>query len=290
LALNPLLQITSSHLVVTRYQTQARRLHFLRHTHHHNIITTSLVAPELNLIVSTVIVIVIVIITVISIFIISVKMSTFIPGNVSTYNEEMAPLLERMKRAYAPCDYKTAFKKIMELFHKDELDDCIDAGTELLKQRIPDITRTNVHVVIASCLEDPDEMEEHYKEALDLWTRVNTKYPEGKDSGVDAWLRQTRTYLDVLLQNIEDDRNMETDESDDESDEEMDLTDSTSTPVRFSMSAIATVETVPILNNDITSTFVSQLSMSAINVVQSAPVFQGPTTSRYRDTSPSDVD
>jgi hypothetical protein len=217
------------------------------------------------------------------------NMSTFIPGNVSAYNEEMAPLLAKMKRAYVPCDYKTAFKKLMELLHNDELDECIDAGTELLKERIPDITRTNVHVVISPCLEDPDEMEEHYKEALDLWTRINAKCPGGKDSGVDAWLRQTRAYLDVLLENIEDDRNMETDESD-ESDDESDEKDSASTPSKFSMSAIATVETVPMLDNDMTPTFASQLSMSAINAVQSAPVFQGPTTSSYRTTSPSDVD
>jgi hypothetical protein len=236
------------------------------------IITTSLVALDLKLI--------------ILINIVINNMLTFIPGNVSTYNEEMAPLLEKMKRAYVPCDYKTAFEKLMDLLHNDELDECIDAGTELSKKRIPDITRTNVHVVIGSCLEDPDEMEEHYKEALDLWKRINAKYPGGKDSGVDAWLRQTRTYLDVLLENIEDDRNMEIDESDDESDEQY----SASTPVRFSMSAIATVETVPILDNDITPTYASQLSMSAINAVQSAPVFQGPATSSYRATSPSDVD
>jgi hypothetical protein len=216
-------------------------------------------------------------------------MSTSIPGNVSTYNEEMAPLLEKMKLAYVSCDCKTAFKKVMKLLHNDELDECIDAGTELLKERISDITCTNVHVAIASCLKDPDEMEEHYKEALDLWMRINAKYPEGKDSGVDAWLRQTRTYLDVLLENIEDDRNMETDESD-ESDDESDEKDSASTPSKFSMSAITTVETVLIPDNDMTPTFASQLSMSAINAVQSAPVFQGPTTSSYRTTSPSDVD
>jgi hypothetical protein len=171
--------------------------------------------------------------------IINTNMSSLVPGNVSTFNEEMAPLLERARRAYVPYDFKTAFNKLMELLHNDELDECIEAGEELLKQSIPDTTRTRVHIVIASCLEDADDMERHYNKALKLWTLINAEYPVGKNTRVDRWSQEVRVSLDMLSEDIEE-RNPQPDESDDESDD----TDSASTP-RLSMSAIATVQLPP---------------------------------------------
>jgi hypothetical protein len=174
------------------------------------ITTTSLVTFELGLIVFVIVAI---------INIININMSSLIPGNVSTYNEEMAPLLEKLRQSYVPFDFKPAFNKLMELLHNDELDERIEAGEELLKQRIPDTTRTRVHIVIASCLEDLDEMEEHYKKALDLWTLINAEYPVGKDTRVDKWSREVRTQLDVLSETIEEEGNIETDETDESDDE-----------------------------------------------------------------------
>jgi hypothetical protein len=176
--------------------------------------------------------------------IINTNMSSLVPGNVSTFNEEMAPLLERARRAYVPYDFKTAFNKLMELLHNDELDECIEAGEELLKQSIPDTTRTRVHIVIASCLEDADDMERHYNKALKLWTLINAEYPVGKNTRVDRWSQEVRVSLDMLSEDIEEERNPQPDESDDDSDDESDDTDSASTP-RLSMSAIATVQLPP---------------------------------------------
>jgi hypothetical protein len=198
------------------------------------ITTASLVNLELSLIVF-VNVALIAIINIINI--ININMSSLVPGNVSTFNEEMAPLLEKAKRAYKPYDFKTAFKELMQLLHNDELDECIEAGEELLKQSIPDTTRTRVHIVIASCLEDADDMEKHYKKALKLWTLINAEYPVGKNTRVDRWSQEVRVSLDMLSEDIEEERNPQPDESDDDSDD----TDSASTP-KLSMSAIATVQ------------------------------------------------
>ncbi|CAD0111043.1 unnamed protein product [Aureobasidium uvarum] len=161
-------------------------------------------------------------------------MSSLVPGNVSTYNEEMASLLEKITRSYVPCDVKAAFNKLLEHLHNDELDECINAGEELLKQRIPDTTRTRVHVLIASCLADPDEMEEHYQKAPHLWTLLNERYA---GTSIDAWLQEARSQLDALSDAIQDERS-----GDDDDDDQSNPTD---TPTKLAMSAIAVVESVP---------------------------------------------
>jgi hypothetical protein len=157
-------------------------------------------------------------------------MSSHVPGSVSTYNEEMAPLIDKLKQSYVPVDVKAAFNQLLEHLHNDELDACIEAGEELLKKRIPDTTRTRVHILIASCLADPDEMEEHYEKALHLWTLLNAEHANTR---IDPWLREARAQLDALFNAIQEERNDET------------TTEETTT--ELTMSDIAVVESVPTL-------------------------------------------
>ena len=49
----------------------------------------------------------------------------------------MEPLIEKARQAYVPCDYKAALNKLLELYDNDDLDECIAAGGELLKDLIP---------------------------------------------------------------------------------------------------------------------------------------------------------
>ena len=151
-------------------------------------------------------------------------MSCHIPGNVSTYNEEMAPLIERARQAYVPVDVKAELNKLLELMDNDKLDECIEAGEELLKERIPDTTRTRVHILIASCLADPDEMEEHYEKALDIWTLLNSQ--QGKNTRYEPFLRKVRAQLDALAEAIQEERNDDaaSDAAEDEDDVESDPT------------------------------------------------------------------
>lgn len=160
-------------------------------------------------------------------------MSSHVPGNVSTYNEEMAPLLEKLKQSYVPVDAKAAFNQLLEHFHNDELDTCIEAAEELLKERIPDSTRTRVHILIAFCLADPDEMEEHYEKALEIWTLLNAQH--GKNIRFEPFLQETHAQLDALLEFIEDERNVETDKS-----------GSPDTPAEPTMSATVAGESAPV--------------------------------------------
>lgn len=159
-------------------------------------------------------------------------MSCHIPGNVSTYNEEMAPLIDKLKQSYVPIDVKAAFNQLLEHLHNDELEACIDAGEELLKKRIPDTTCTRVHILIASCLEDPDEMEEHYEKALHLWTLLNAQHT---NTHIEPWLREVRTQLDALRDAIQEERSDEI------------------TP-ELTMSGIAVVESAPTFGPSSTST------------------------------------
>ena len=165
-------------------------------------------------------------ITVIFITIIG-NMSSHVPGNVSTYNEEMAPLIDKLKQSYVPIDVKAAFDQLLEYLHNDELDACIEAGEELLKKRIPDTTRTRVHILIGSCLADPDEMEEHYEKALHLWTLLNAEHA---DTRIDPWLREARAQLDALSDAIKEERSEET-------------------TTELTMSTIIAVETAPVLSS-----------------------------------------
>ncbi|KAH0362159.1 hypothetical protein KCU65_g8231, partial [Aureobasidium melanogenum] len=159
-----------------------------------------------------------------------------LPGTVSTYNEATAPLLDKLKEHYVPIDFKTAFNKLLELLHNEELDDCIAAGEELLKHRIPDTTRARVHIVLATCVEDVNEMENHYNKAQRLWTLINARYSVGENLRVDQWLREARSQLDAVAEAIEDERNDKTEQP-----------NSTDTSTELTMSAIAVVETVPAL-------------------------------------------
>ncbi|KEQ72730.1 hypothetical protein M436DRAFT_82013 [Aureobasidium namibiae CBS 147.97] len=158
-------------------------------------------------------------------------MSCHIPGNISTYNEETAPLIDKLKQSYVPIDVKAAFNQLLEHLHNDELEACIDAGEELLKKRIPDTTCTRVHTLIASCLEDPDEMEEHYEKALNLWTLLNAEHANTR---IEPWLREVRTQLDALRDAIQEERSDEI------------------TP-ELTMSAIAIVESAPTFGPSSTS-------------------------------------
>lgn len=180
-------------------------------------------------------------------------MSSHVPGNVSTYNEEMAPLIEKLKQSYKPVDAKAAFNQLLDHLHNDELDACIDAGEELLKERIPDSTRTRVHILIASCLADPDEMEEHYEKALDIWTLLNAQHGENARFGPS--LREARAQLDVLRDAIREERNNDaaSDAIEDEDNVETDQSVSTSTSTKLSMSAITAVGTSPTLAPSSTS-------------------------------------
>jgi len=173
-----------------------------------------------------------------------VKMSCHIPGNVSTYNEEMAPLIDKLKQSYVPIDVKAAFNQLLEHLHNDELEACIDAGEELLKKRIPDTTCTRVHILIASCLEDPDEMEEHYEKALHLWTLLNAQHANTR---IDPWLREVRTQLDALRDAIQEERSDDT------------------TP-ELTMSAIAVVESAPTTRTQSTDTSPARSSASSTTV------------------------
>jgi hypothetical protein len=219
----------------------------------------------------------IIFVSITSINIININMSSHIPGNVSTYNEASAPLLERLKRkrSHMPFDYKTAFNKLLDLSHDDKSDDCIDAADELLKQQLPESYRMRTHIVLATCLEDLDEMEEHHEEALRIWTRLNASYTAGENPNANVWLQQTRAQIDCLWDTIEEDRALE---------EQSDLTD---TPVELSMSAVTATEIVPVLDNA-TSRVMSQLgrpqtsarsSMSAVAAIETVPVV-GNATSR----------
>lgn len=143
----------------------------------------------------------------------------------------MAPLIDKLKQSYVPVDVKAAFNQLLEHLHNDELDACIDAGEELLKKRIPDTTRTRVHILIASCLADSDEMEEHYEKALHLWTLLNAQHANTR---IDLWLREARAQLDALSEAIQEERSDET-------------------TTELTMSAIAVVETVPTLTPSGTS-------------------------------------
>jgi hypothetical protein len=168
-------------------------------------------------------------------------MSSRYPGDVSTFNEATAPLLERLmrKRSHMPFDYKTAFNELLDLSKVDGYA-CIDAADELLKQQLPEGYRMRTHIVLATCLEDLDEMEEHYAEALRIWTRLNARYISGEKPEADIWLQQTRAMIDCLWDTIQEEKELE-----EQSDGEL------------SMSAIATVETVPVVENA-TSTVMSQ--------------------------------
>jgi hypothetical protein len=258
-------------------------------------ITTSLVALELKIIVF----IVAIIITIISIFIVTIinvihiiaiiNISSHIPGNVSTYNEVTAPLLERLtrKRSHMPFDYKAAFDELLDLSQTDE-DECIDAVDELLKQQLPESYRMRTHIVLATCLEDLDEMEEHHAEALRIWTRLNTRYTAGENPEADVWLQQTRAQIDCLRDTIEEERALE------------EQSDATSTPVKLSMSAVAAIETVQVAENA-TSRAMSQPGQPGLKNTSTdrsslippgrpqTPVNPSGTSS-YRATSPSDVD
>lgn len=161
-------------------------------------------------------------------------MSCHVPGNVSTYNEEMAPLIEKLKQSYKPVDVKAAFNQLLDHLDNDELDTCIDAGEELLKERIPDSTRTRVHILISSCLADPDEMEEHYEKALEIWTLLNAQH--GKNTRFEPFLRETRAQLDALREVIQEERS-----------------DESTTDTELNMSAIAVVESAPTLAPSSTS-------------------------------------
>jgi len=167
----------------------------------------------------------------------------------------MAPLLEKLKQSYVPIDVKVAFNQLLEHLNNDELDACIEAGEELLKERIPDSTRTRVHILIASCLADPDEMEEHYEKALDIWTLLNAQH--GKNTRFKPFLREVRAQLDALRNVIQEERGDETE---------------------LTLSAIAVAETVPITtassspSSDATSQATSQSSIGPIAVAESVPV------------------
>ena len=180
-------------------------------------------------------------------------MSCHIPGNVSTYNEEMAPLIEELQRSYVPVDFKAAFNQLLDHLNNDELDACIDAGEELLKERIPDSIRTRVHILIASCLADPDEMEEHYEKALDIWTLLNAQH--GKNARFEPFLREARAQLDVLHNAIQEERSDDaaSDTIEDEDNVETDQSVSTDTSTEFTLSAIAAIETSPTLAPSSTS-------------------------------------
>jgi hypothetical protein len=241
----------------------------------------------------------IIFVSITSINIININMSSHIPGNVSTYNEASAPLLERLKRkrSHMPFDYKTAFNKLLDLAHDDDNPgDCIDAADELLKQQLPESYRMRTHIVLATCLEDLDEMEEHHEEALRIWTRLKARSTAGEIPNDGVWLQQTRAQIDCLWDTIEEERNIETDESDESDDEsdddldgdldgELDDTDSASTP-KLSMSAITAIETVPVLNNA-TSGVMNQpgrpqtsarSSMSAVTATETVPVLDNATS------------
>jgi hypothetical protein len=241
----------------------------------------------------------IIFVSITSINIININMSSHIPGNVSTYNEASAPLLERLKRkrSHMPFDYKTAFNKLLDLAHDDDNPgDCIDAADELLKQQLPESYRMRTHIVLATCLEDLDEMEEHHEEALRIWTRLKARSTAGEIPNDGVWLQQTRAQIDCLWDTIEEERNIETDESDESDDEsdddldgdldgELDDTDSASTP-KLSMSAITAIETVPVLNNA-TSGVMNQpgrpqtsarSSMSAVTATETVPVLDDATS------------
>jgi hypothetical protein len=148
----------------------------------------------------------------------------------------MAPLIDKLKQSYVPVDVKAAFNQLLEHLHNDELDACIEAGEELLKKRIPDTTRTRVHILVGSCLADPDEMEEHYEKALHLWTLLNAEHANTR---IDAWLREARARLDALADAIKEERSDET------------ATEETTT--ELTMSAITAVESAPVLSSDLTS-------------------------------------
>jgi hypothetical protein len=148
----------------------------------------------------------IIFVSITSINIININMSSHIPGNVSTYNEASAPLLERLKRkrSHMPFDYKTAFNKLLDLAHDDDNPgDCIDAADELLKQQLPESYRMRTHIVLATCLEDLDEMEEHHEEALRIWTRLKARSTAGEIPNDGVWLQQTRAQIDCLWDTIE---------------------------------------------------------------------------------------
>ncbi|KAH0263040.1 hypothetical protein KCU91_g12995, partial [Aureobasidium melanogenum] len=131
----------------------------------------------------------------------------------------------------------------------------------------PDTTRARVHIVLATCVEDVDEMENHYNKAQRLWTLINARCSVGENLRFDQRLREARAQLDAVVEAIEDERNDETEQS-----------NSTNASTELTMSAIAVVESVPAPDftsisshhsSNAGSEATSQSSMNAIAVAES---------------------